>query len=66
MTTTLIFDVANVIVDWDPVRVLSGVIADEAIEVFLESEVFWELNARCDAGMPLAEAVVEMDDRRPT
>lgn len=65
MTTTLIFDVANVIVDWDPVRVLSGVIPDEAIEVFLESEVFWELNARCDAGMPLAEAVVEMDDQAP-
>lgn len=63
--TTLIFDVANVIVDWDPVRVLTGVIPDEAIEQFLESEVFWQLNARCDAGMPPAEAVVEMDDLAP-
>ena len=63
--TALIFDVANVIVDWDPMRALAGAVPDEVANDFLAAEVFWELNARTDAGMPLAEAVVEMDDQAP-
>ena len=54
MTTALIFDVANVIVDWDPTRALAGQVSDERIQQFFDSEVFWQLNARCDAGMPIA------------
>lgn len=65
MTTTLIFDVANVLVDWDPFRALSGELPEDQVSDFFDSEVFWELNARCDAGMPIAEAVVEMDDQAP-
>ena len=63
--TALIFDVANVIVDWDPMRALAGAVPDEVANDFLAAEVFWELNARTDAGMPLADAVVEMDDQAP-
>lgn len=63
--TALIFDVANVIVDWDPLRALDGVVSPEARDAFLESDVFWSLNERTDAGMPLSEAVVEMDDQAP-
>lgn len=63
--TTLIFDVANVIVDWDPVRALDGVLQSEQIEALFGSRTFWELNARTDAGMPLADAVVELDDQAP-
>lgn len=65
MTTALIFDVANVIVDWDPTRALAGQVSDERIQQFFDSEVFWQLNARCDAGMPIADALVEMDDQAP-
>lgn len=65
MTTSIIFDVANVIVDWDPLRAFTGAVPDDVATGFLESDVFWELNARTDAGMPLAEAVVEMDDQAP-
>ena len=65
MTTSIIFDVANVIVDWDPMRAFTGAVPDDVATGFLESDVFWELNARTDAGMPLADAVVEMDDQAP-
>jgi 2-haloacid dehalogenase len=65
VTTSIIFDVANVIVDWDPLRAFSGAVPDDVATAFLESDVFWDLNARTDAGMPLAEAVVEMDDQAP-
>ena len=65
MTTSIIFDVANVIVDWDPLRAFTGAVPDDVATAFLESDVFWDLNARTDAGMPLAEAVVEMDDQAP-
>lgn len=65
MTTALIFDVANVIVDWDPIRALTGALPDDKVTEFLDSEVFWEINARCDAGMPPDEAIVEMDDQAP-
>jgi len=65
VTTSIIFDVANVIVDWDPLRAFTGAVPDEVATAFLESEVFWELNARTDAGMPLVDAVVEMDDQAP-
>ncbi len=63
--TALIFDVANVIVDWDPIRALEGVVDSERVAAFLGSEVFWEINARTDAGMPLRDGLVEMDDRAP-
>lgn len=63
--TAIIFDVANVIVDWDPIRALEGVVDSERVATFLGSEVFWEINARTDAGMPLRDGLVEMDDRAP-
>lgn len=65
MPTAVIFDVANVLVAWDPALALAGAVPDEQVHRFLESEVFWTLNARTDAGMPLADAVVEMDDQAP-
>ena len=65
MSTSIIFDVANVIVDWDPMRAFTGAVPDEVATAFLEADVFWDLNARTDAGMPLVDAVVEMDDQAP-
>lgn len=65
MTTSIVFDVANVIVDWDPLRAFTGAVPAEVADDFLASDAFWELNARTDAGMPLADAVVEMDDQAP-
>ena len=65
MTTAIIFDVANVIVDWDPIRALEGVVSDERVTEFLSSEAFWEINARTDAGMPLRDGLIEMDDQAP-
>jgi 2-haloacid dehalogenase len=65
VTTAVIFDVANVIVDWDPIRALEGVVDDERVEAFLASEAFWEVNARTDAGMPLRDGLVELDDQAP-
>lgn len=65
MTIAVIFDVANVIVDWDPIRALEGVVGDEQVTEFLTSETFWEINARTDAGMALKDGLVEMDDQAP-
>lgn len=65
MSVSLIFDVANVIVDWDPIRPFEGVLDEQQIDAFLGSEVFWEINARTDAGMLLRDGLVEMDDQAP-
>ncbi|MFZ1412095.1 MAG: HAD family phosphatase [Micropruina sp.] len=57
--TAVIFDVANVIVDWDAGRALVGAVPDEQVRAFLASDTFWDINARTDAGMPLSEGLAE-------
>lgn len=65
MISAAIFDVANVIVDWDAVRALEGVVPPADIEAFLASEEFWEINARTDAGLLLSDGLVELDELAP-
>ena len=40
-------------------------LVNERVAEFLSSEVFWEINARTDAGMALRDGLVEMDDQAP-
>lgn len=62
--TTVIFDVAGVIVDWDAGRALTGVPEDQA-QAFLDSAAFADINARTDAGLSLAEGLVEFEEQDP-
>lgn len=55
MLSAVIFDVANVLVDWEPSRPLRGVLPDADVDAFVGSRAFWDLNAEADAGLPLAE-----------
>ncbi|MBP8921562.1 MAG: HAD family phosphatase [Micropruina sp.] len=63
--TSVIFDIANVIVDWDPRRTLPGALPQPEVDEFFASAAFWELNELWDHGMPVAEAIAEMDRRAP-
>lgn len=65
MIRNAIFDVANVIVDWEPSRPLRGVLPDDQIDSFLTSKEFWEINAAVDAGLSLAEASERVDRELP-
>ncbi len=63
--TSVVFDIANVIVDWDPRRTLPGALPQPEVDAFFASTEFWELNEAWDHGLPVAEAVAEMDRRAP-
>lgn len=63
--SSVVFDVANVIVDWDPQRTLPGALPQELVDEFFASAEFWELNELWDCGLPVADAVAWMDDRAP-
>lgn len=63
--TAVIFDVANVIVDWDPRLPLAGRVPEETIEAFLAHEEFWDLNAEADAGVTIAEMIPRVDTEMP-
>lgn len=63
--TTVIFDVANVIVDWAADRALRGFLPDADVDAFLDSEIVWEVNAASDAGVLLSDCVDELAERAP-
>lgn len=65
MVTSVVFDVANVIVDWDPRRTLPGALPQPEVDAFFASEEFWELNELWDCGLPVADAIAWMDNRAP-
>lgn len=61
----VIFDVANVIVQWDPMLPLSGRVSHEAAAAFLEHSGFWELNAEADAGLSTTAMLARVDADLP-
>ena len=61
----VVFDVAQVIVEWDPRLPLVGEISEDAIEAFLAHAGFWALNAEADAGLGIAEMSVRIDADMP-
>ena len=66
MVTAVIFDVANVIADWEPSRPLRGVIEDARIDEFLASRHFWQtINADADAGATAIDVIARVDAELP-
>ena len=63
--TAVIFDVANVIVDWSAARALNGVVPAERIREFLGSDTFWEINALTDAGLLLSDGLRTFEETDP-
>ena len=64
MTTALIFDVANVIVDWDPIRALEGVVDAARIDDYFQlngSRSAWPI-IRAALASPSRLAVIPMQD----
>lgn len=64
MITSVIFDIAQVIVDWDPSR-FSKRIPAEDVRALLESDAFADINHRTDAGMTIEDAIAEFDTDHP-
>lgn len=61
----VIFDVANVIVDWDPRLPLDGHVSEDKIDEFLKHDGFWALNAEADAGVTIAQMLPRIDADMP-
>lgn len=61
----VIFDVANVIVHWDPALPLTGRVPAPQIDAFLADEGFWALNAEADAGLRIAQMVPRVAAEMP-
>jgi 2-haloacid dehalogenase len=63
---TVIFDLGNVLIGWDPRRLYRQLIEDEAqMEWFLREVCNSEWNERQDAGRPWAEATAVLRERFP-
>lgn len=54
---TVVFDLGNVVVGWDPYGPFSGSLSRAEWEEFTEAADFFRLNELADAGMPLAEVI---------
>jgi 2-haloacid dehalogenase len=66
MTKTVIFDVGNVLIDWDIRRVYRQVLADEAeIDGFLREVDWFAWNLELDRGGRWDERVAELSARHP-
>ena len=63
--TAVIFDVANVIVHWDPRLPLAGRVPEADIDAFVEHAGFWDLNAEADAGVTIAQMLPRVDADMP-
>ena len=61
----VIFDVAQVIVQWDPRLPLQGELDKEAVDAFAHHDRFWALNAEADAGLRIADMRVRIDAEMP-
>lgn len=63
---TLIFDLGNVLINWDPRHVYRKLFASEAeMERFLEEVCNHDWNVKMDAGRPFAEGIAELVERHP-
>jgi len=60
---TVLFDLGNVLVGWDPRRAFAGRLPHDAVEAFLTD--FPHLNRRQDAGRPWADARAEAETTAP-
>ena len=63
--TTVVFDLGNVLIGWDPHRVWSRTLSDVEIERFLSESGFEGLNRSLDAGRSYADARAELQARAP-
>lgn len=56
MKKSIVFDFGGVLIDWSPYHLYRKLLPnDNAIQTFLEEIDFFRINARIDAGMPIAE-----------
>lgn len=62
--TTVVFDLGNVLVGWDPVRALDHLTAEQ-VQEFLDDVDFPALNRAQDAGRSWAEARAEVKSAHP-
>jgi 2-haloacid dehalogenase len=63
---TVVFDLGNVLVDWNPRHLYRKIFDDEAeMEAFLAEVCTPEWNVKQDAGRPIAEAEAELIARHP-
>lgn len=63
---TYLFDLGNVLINWDPRHVYRQLIAsEEEMERFLTEVCNHDWNVRMDAGRPFAEGVAELVARHP-
>jgi len=63
--TTVVLDLGNVLIGWDPRRIWSRTLSEEEIETFLTESGFVELNHAMDGGDTYAHARAEMLARAP-
>ena len=64
--TTVIFDLGNVLIEWDRKNLFSKLIDDPAdLDRFLDEVFTMEDNARLDSGTPLAEVAADCIARHP-
>lgn len=65
-TTTIIFDLGNVLIDWDPRYVYRTIFdTEEKIDWFFENVTTSEWNEHQDAGRSLAEGTEELVKKHP-
>lgn len=62
---TVVFDLGNVLVGWDPYRVFAGRMSREEWEEFAEAADFPALNTMADAGAPYREVIDRAAERGP-
>ncbi len=61
--TTVVFDIGNVLVDWDPRPIWRDALGpDAAVEAFLDRVDFASRNLRCDNGETFAAVAAELPD----
>lgn len=64
--TAVVFDVGNVLYDWNPRFLYERLIADDrALDAFLRDVVTHDWHFQHDAGRPFAETSAELTDRFP-
>jgi len=62
---TVVFDLGNVLVHWDPMLPFAGRLTDDEVRRFFADVDFGALNLRQDAGRPWAEACAEVARTHP-
>lgn len=63
--TTVVLDLGNVLIGWDPRRVWSRILSDAEIDTFLAESGFELMNRTLDGGRTYADARAELETRAP-